>query len=247
MTNRNTANRPLPISCYADLRQYHAMEEQHAFYVDMHTNMLHILLGYARELGRPAAVLELGAGTGLFTKKLKALPHIQLLVLEPDQRSIDMLNTQLKGSHITLAKQKAEEMSFKQAFNIIISSFSHDHVQQGGVLAQKIRRALQKNGIYICGMEVLRPYANERQRIAALRAWHGYVISEAKKKNLYQLAALEHEALESGIRKIADFKRDENRFEKEINDGGLHLIQKMKIGPYLIPHIGGVFVYVYQK
>ena len=247
MTYKKLTTNIFPVSCYANLEDYHINEEQHAYYVDMRAELLRRLDQYHKEAGHEISVLELGAGTGLLTKLLAERSGIKLTVLEPDERSRLILARVLKGSSVKIISDKAEDLAMQNSFDVIISSFSHDHVKSGSELAQTIARALKPVGVYLCGMEVLRSYRTEKERILALKLWHGFVIKKAEKDGFPVLVGLEHEALLSGIHRIADFKRDEKRFETEMSEARLNLIEKSKMGPLRPANIGGVFVYLFQK
>lgn len=233
-----------PVSCYSNLAAYHAAEEQHIGYIEMRDKILEFIR--FRSEKQIKRILEFGAGTGLLTQYILQIPNTQFDILEPDSRCCELLlkNITINDS-VTLLTDSILDLQDTRTYDIIISSFAHDHISDGQKLAYTLRRHLSPNGIYICGVELLKKFSDEQSRIDALNSWHGYVIEQAKLNGHTLLAQLEQEALDSGINKIADFKTHEEEFENQLLKAGFYLLTKKKITPDF-QGIGGVFVYEWQ-
>ncbi len=245
-----TPEQLFPVSAYLDLDEYNDHEEKHAYYLQMRSFIVDRIKQFQAESDRAIDVLENGAGTGLLTKHLLAIPGINLTLLEPDERSRPVLRAQLgeQNSHINILEGGAEELDGSTQWDLITSSFSHDHVKDSAKLAASLFSALKVGGIYMAGVEILGDYSTDEGRIEALNKWHGFVIDDAKSKGEMELAKLENEALVSGIGGIADFKKDIKNFEKdfEVVEGFVQVL-KVKIGPLVPGNIGGVYVIAYQR
>ncbi len=238
-----------PLSAYLDLDEYNDHEEKHIYYVEMRRYMLDVISGYQKEAKRSVKVLENGAGTGLFSSHLLSIEGLNVTLLEPDERSRKVLQKQL-GTRLKnhILEMGAEELTDNNYWDLVVSSFSHDHIKDGGRLAHSIYNALKVGGIYISGVEILRDYESDDDRIDALYKWHSFVIDDAREKREMELAKLENEALVSGVNGIADFKKDIAHFEEDFNAvGNFKQIIKTKIGSLTKPGIGGVYVFGYQK
>lgn len=89
----NTVGRKeIEMSAYIDINDYDQHEEKHAYYSDMMDRMIEIILNiFNKEQPRNYRILELGAGTGIFTKRLitkikseAECPNIEVVALEID-------------------------------------------------------------------------------------------------------------------------------------------------------------------
>lgn len=79
--------RHIEMSSYIHPQEYHLHEEKHAYYVPMMERMIALCQDHPlseRGAGRRMRALELGAGTGLLTKRLLLMKYIDLTAIELD-------------------------------------------------------------------------------------------------------------------------------------------------------------------
>ena len=111
--------KPVEMSSYIHVHDYDKHEERHAYYVEMMDKMLEIYLAH-RGVADRTEVLELGAGTGIFTQRLVKTGEIDITAIEIDwacyhillgnmKRIEDMQQQQTSGEkdehgHATLRK-----------------------------------------------------------------------------------------------------------------------------------------------
>lgn len=235
------------MSRYIDIEKYHAVETTHPHYVEMIKKIIEIILNLRGDQTN-YRVLEVGAGTGLATKRLCELTSIKLDAVEIDERCFDKLNSYV-GDLANCYCDDAITFSSPVPYDAILSVFAHDHIPPllAGKFAANIKTNLKDGGVYIMGGEILPFFASEEDQKRALLDYHGYIIGKALEDGNYEVAKLEIDALKSGIEMHGDFKRHEIMFEEELAGAGLELCEKIKIGPLHIKNVGGVFVYVFAR
>ena len=236
------------VSCYSDLENYHAHEERHVGYLAMRAKLVATLGELQKEFSSPLRILEFGSGTGLLTQELVRFENKVLDLNEPDRRCRELLTRNISGDRYrSLSSCRFEELNGGECYDVIASTFAHDHIAEGTAAARSIFEHLAPGGYYLCGIELVRDYHSEQEHREALKLWHGYVIEEALKVGETVLAGLEEEALESGLKKVADFKVCPAILEKQLSDVGLSLIEKTRIAPEEDDSIGGVYLYLWKK
>jgi SAM-dependent methyltransferase len=170
--------------------------------------------------------------------------------VELDLSCCKIMENHLQGQeNLEVIQGDALEFCREQNYDFVVSTFAHDHIHWdlAEKLCKNIKRNLKQGGIYFMGGELLPDYTNEEERKKALNSYHGMIVDRALKNKDYRLAQIEINALESGIGMIGDFKRDEERFEREMTSVGFREIFKEKLGPLDQNDVGGVYVYGYQK
>ena len=237
----------LEMSRYIDLDVYHAVERSHPFYVEMTDEILKLIDKHQNTQKDGLEILELGAGTGLFTEQLVQIPRTQIDALELDSSCVELLTKHVAGK-ARVIQGDAVKYSKNQKYDVVVSTFAHDHIHYdlANNFAANIRKNLKKGGIYLMGGEILPLYLTPAQRREALFQYHGYIVSEALRQGHYALAQLEINALHSGVNMVGDFKRHERLFEAEMLSSPFQLRVKNKIGPVNPNNVGGVFVYCYE-
>jgi len=237
------------MSRYIDLDLYHDVEESHPFYKEM-VRTICAQIKNSINPKKKYRVLELGAGTGLFTAKLLKIPNLKVTALELDLDCCEMLKKYLGSEkNITIKQGNAVEYCEDNSFDFVVSTFAHDHIHYDDAerFVKNIHKNLKKDGSYIMGGEILPEYNTIEERENALYLYHAMIIDRSLKNGDYRLAQIEINALESGVAMIGDFKRHEKLFEKEMTTGGFAMSSKEKMGPLDNDYVGGVFVYVFEK
>jgi len=168
------------MSRYIPLREYHENEERHVGYREM----VEAMRRWISERGEALDVLEVGAGTGLFTKQLESASCTRrVIAIEIDDDCIAMLRSAFEeSSKVDCVRGDAVRYDGSRRFDIVCSAFAEHHIRSEDRrdYLGRVRRHLKPDGLFVCGDEFLRPYANKAERRAALDAWHGYVIDQAR-------------------------------------------------------------------
>ena len=235
---------PIPAFGYDDPDAYHAAEEAHVGYLPMASAMLDAIRAHLER--RPGWVLEFGAGTGLFTQRLVQMTRPE--VLEPTEEALRVLERTIPAGCIDVI-HRTEIGSLKRSgrYTVICSAFAHDHLKDAIGLAATLFRMLVPGGVYVCGIELLRVFEDEDDRMRALREWHDYVIGIAESEGNVLTADLERQALRSGLDRLYDFKTSESNYEASLVGAGFGLVAKQRMTEERHPDIGGVFCYVWRK
>ncbi len=237
----------IEMSRYIDLDIYHAVEKTHPFYMEM-IGEIHNNIESLTSRCKEAALLELGAGTGLLTEELIRHKNLIIDALDVDHPICEILEKHVGSKIRKVLCEDAVTFCNKEPYDLVVSTFAHDHInfEQGPRFIANIRKNLKKGGHYIMGGEILPHFSDEKQRQEALYTYHGYIVNKALRERHFLLAQIEINALQSGLDLIGDFKRHEEMFEKEMLSANFKLKKKMKMGPLDLNNVGGVFVYVYE-
>jgi hypothetical protein len=243
---------PVEMSAYINLNEYDLHEEQHAYYVEMMDRMIAICEAARANGARPTTILEMGAGTGLFTKRLMALEDVDIVAVEIDWACYLRLAHLGKHAKAKLTCRQADSRSYdpggpSKRFAFVMSSFADHHIKpyDKARYFANVKRNMEPGALFIVGDEFLPPH-DERDveaRREALRTYHGHIIGIAQSKGQAELAALETEAMNSGLSEIGDFKLTCKEYESKIKAAGFTVESKVLIGPTDTPDVGGVYVY----
>jgi SAM-dependent methyltransferase len=254
---RHYAREPVEMSAYISLKDYHKHEEEHAYYLEMVREMIQLVSRHAQP-NLPMRVLEFGAGTGLFTKRLAELPNVDLVAVELDWACFKWLEQTIAelespGNSLKITSENKDSRSYNPPgrFRVITSAFADHHIHPVDKLRyfKNVRNNLEDGGIFVVGDEFLHEHdsKDDPARREALERWHGHIIDIAKSKGQDVLAKLEHDALQSGLQERGDFKVSCSEYEKHLERANLKIKQRIKIGPLDRDDIGGIYVYVIEK
>jgi len=255
---REFGKRQVEMSAYIEVDKYDAYEEEHAYYKEMMTEMLELLKS-RRGNNANLRVLELGAGTGIFTKRLAELENVEITALEIDWACFHILKRNMTEHAVKMAARNtrliAENKDSRKydppgKFNFILSSFADHHIYFADKerYLKNIKRNLERDGIVIVGDEFL-PEHDEKDTVAranALEAYHNHIIAKAEESNSTELVELERKALESGLKGWGDCKISCAQYERLLKKAGFEVIHKNKVGPAETDSVGGVYVYAFK-
>ena len=236
------------MSAYIDVVEYDTHEEKHAYFIDMMQEMTDIFIKKQDLDTKAYKVLELGAGTGIFTKRLAKIPNLEITAVELDDECFKVLqkNLQYYPSVELVNEDSCIYHHAEKRFDYIFSSFSDHHIKLTDKYSyfQNIKRNLQPDGLFIVGDEFLPPHNPEDQAAweNALKAYHNHIIAIAQQQGELVLANLEQEALKSGLEKNGDFKVSCSQYEEFLLANGFRFASN-KIGPLNLDNVGGVYVY----
>jgi SAM-dependent methyltransferase len=195
----------IEMSAYISTDDYDQFEEYHPYYQDMMRRMIDEIPANGR--ATPLRVLEMGAGTGIFTKRLAAVPLLDCVAVELDWVCFKRLSHNMRrltrsagdfpSAPAALYNEDSITFTSRNPFDFIFSSFADHHIKtpHKGEYFANIRRNLSPGGKFVVGDEFLPPYAAEdkSEYHESLRTYHNHIIGVAER---YALA--EEEKLESG-------------------------------------------------
>lgn len=249
--------RQVEMSAYIDVLKYDKYERQHPYYMEMMSKMLELIQRSSRPSNHGLRILELGAGTGIFTTMLLQLPSVHVTALEIDwacfhllRQNVESVESEIKkrGSSYELLNNDSRSTNPDGTFDFIVSAFADHHIYplDKKLYFRNVKRNLQANATFIVGDEFLPEYdiANETDRRNALNAYHNYIVSLALAAGHSKLIELEEEARTSGLTSKGDYKLSYTHYEKLLLDAGLQITGTHKIGPLEaeLSNVGGVFV-----
>lgn len=259
--NTKFRHKPVAMSSYLWPDAYDEHEEEHPYYCEMMDEMIRTFSEHRQERQQQqqrhtetqlCRVLELGAGTGIFTKRLAALPDVECVALEIDWACFRKVEYKLREYYPRVSALCEDSRTYEapQQFDCIFSSFSDHHIrlEDRKHYLLNVQRNLVPGGLFLVGDEFLRAYdVNDRpdwQR--ALEDYHNHIIEIAERNGDYELVKLERAALEHGLKQDGEqsgsFKVSCEQYEALLEEAGFQF-SKVKIGPEDRNDIGGVYVY----
>ncbi|NER19539.1 MAG: methyltransferase domain-containing protein [Symploca sp. SIO1C2] len=252
--------KPVEMSLYINVFDYDDHESKHAYYSEMTTQMISSCKEdyNSKSLSQPLEILELGAGTGIFTMmvanaiadKLRKIDAIEF-----DWHCYKLLKIKTRefaNSHpnidVNVYHEDSRTYDPEGKFNYIFSAFADHHIKSRDkeIYFENVKNNLQPGGLMIVGDEFLREHNadNKEERNRALRDYHSHIIKIAESESNFVLAELERQALDSGLEEKGDFKVSCSQYENFIRNAGFKVKKKIKIGPLNRDDIGGIYVYV---
>lgn len=248
----------IEMSGYINVSDYDEHEGNHAYYQEMMQRMIDICLDHRRNYNHPEPsfnVLELGAGTGIFTRRLLTeLPNVTKIdAIEIDWHCYRILKDKLirhaNSNQIEIKIYHKDSRTYDPPgrFDYIFSSFADHHIKTGDKekYFENVKRNLKSGGRLIVGDEFIREHdpKDRNARNNALSAYHNHIIEIAEQEGESILAELERAALQSGLEEKGDFKISCTQYEKHLREAGFDFNPPEKIGPLDRDDIGGVYVY----
>jgi SAM-dependent methyltransferase len=201
------------MSRYIDVREYDRCEEKHPHYVEMMERMLTVYRSHCQ--GLSLKVLEMGAGTGLFTRRLlQAEPAAdRVIALELDERCYRLLRHHVaRHAHVTVYNENSVSFDPPGKFDFVFSSFSDHHIATDEATAARyldnVKRNMHHRSSFIVGDEFLGQHdprdPDERRR--AIIAYHDYILEVARAQKA-RAPASEHPAFDTLLRLEEDAKQ----------------------------------------
>lgn len=251
------------MSRYIVIQDYDAYEDQHPFYEEMTGLMTQVIASAwsrwcasrQRSLDKEFRILELGAGTGIFTKSLAtALPHASIVAVEVDHVCARVLMEKM-APHANVRCEIADSTTYRERrANIVVTSFADHHIPdaQKRVYFTNIGANMLGDGLFISGEEFLPDYDehDDASRDAAIVAYHRCILdriaNHADAKTRAILSELESAAMRSGLERQGDFKISAAAYRRVVTESGFMCTQT-KLGPMDRDDVGGVFVSVVTR
>jgi SAM-dependent methyltransferase len=189
------------MSRYIDIDAYDEHEERHAYYKEMMQRMVDICTERRGPKPKSCRILELGAGTGIFTKRLATLPGIsECVAVELDFECFMRLQYKLLPAYPMVHPICGNSLShdFPGRFPYIFSSFADHHISldHKSHYFDMIKRKLAPRGCFIVGDEFLPAHDPDNLDAwrSALQTYHGHIIQTAEQEAARERAQAVNEA-----------------------------------------------------
>ncbi len=231
-------------------------EEDHPYFLEMAEKMIEICQEDNHNKSLSLNVLELGAGTGVFTIKLanSMLDELRVIdAVELDWHCFNILQQKTReftslhpGIQINVFHADVRIFNPPEEFDYIFSCFSDQYIKKEDKLIylENIKQNLKPGGLMIIGDEFLPEYDldNAESKVKALRDYHNHIIKISISEGKNTFAQLEHQALLSGLNGTGVFKLSCSQYEKLLSKAGFSF-KKTNINPLKKDDVGGVYVY----
>jgi SAM-dependent methyltransferase len=240
------------------IEDYNDHEEDHPFYKEMVSYMLRQFRDNAKGNQEQLEILEIGAGTGHFTKRVPQQGlRLQVTALEPDPDAFKLLRRKFNRgpSPVKVEERSAFDIECKSTFDFVFSCFSEHHIRREDRkrYLSKVKDALKPEGLFIVGDEFLPAHDidDEKDYERALKAYHEFIIDEALKEHHLAVAELEKAAWKSGLTNAemrVDFKTTLDAYLQDAKRAGFSLLETRCLSPEAsAPKVGGMYAIVLQK
>lgn len=200
------------MSKYIDVDQYNRYEAGHPGYGEMMNVVVHQTIGtFGGTIGK---ILEIGAGTGEYTRRIAETRTADVDANEIDSGCNAYLQHKIDSGQIPHTRLIAKDFivwakQSKSVYDAVNTTFADHHFSpaQKPALLERISALLKSGGAYVLGDEFLPPHteSDPAARVTAQIQYHGMVIEEAFKEGKIELPNLELDALISGLRTTVRF------------------------------------------
>jgi phospholipid N-methyltransferase len=190
-----------------------------------------------------APVLEMGPGAGNATELMaKRFPKTPLLAIELDTTYAHFLSENLgkQGMHnVKVITGDAQHVALppgqKAGLGFAVFSLTHLSPVQRQAFFNNCRQHLLIPGAQLLIVDEFLPdwgpLATPTLHTLGHYIHHGNIIAEALRQGHFKTAALEWQAMWSGIQGRADFKTSTRLFEAELKQAGLRVTHKQQLYP----------------
>lgn len=260
--------RPVEMSEYISVRDYDQHEEKHAYYLDMMSQTIDIILQNRKHKSMfKCRILEFGAGTGILTTRLASISDVEIHAVEIDWHCYQVLVDKIRQSGAMMLEFSSDNRQHKFAmpngntvvtynedsrsynpsgrYDYIVSSFADHHIKASDkqVYFANVKQNLEAGALYIVGDEFLRDHdpSNDNEWRDALHAYHEHIINIALSEGENVLAELENQALQSGLERRGDFKLSLSQYIGLLQSEGF-IVESKCIGPSDPSLTGGVYI-----
>lgn len=262
-------NEKKEMSKYINIENYERYELLHPYFVEMMDKMLK-LYKEKNIKSTHSKLLEMGAGTGHLTYKIKkadddnTLNYGQLLALEFDNECYEFLQKKMRSEKkIFCLNEDAAFFDPSGKFDFIFSSFADHHIAKNDTFRSylnNIKRNLHAGSYFIVGDEFLPDHDHENliENNNAVNVYHDHIIKLAKKyrdeadenekSDWDGMIELEENARISGLNNNGtqgDHKVSLKTYLKRLKEANLEYEEPYLIGPEddnLRKKTGGIYV-----
>ena len=259
---------PVEMSEYISPADYDQHEEKHAYYIDMLSEMIDILLQNRKQRSMPKCrILEFGAGTGILSTRLASISNSEIHVVEIDWACYQVLVGKFRqnGARLLEVSADSRQHRFKMpngnsvvthnedsrfynpdgSYDYIVTSFADHHIKASDkqLYFANVKQNLNEGALFIVGDEFLREHdpTDENAWRDAVLAYHGHIIEIALTQGETELANLERQAMQSGLERRGDFKLSLTQYVAQLQSSGFKVVSRC-IGPSDTPLTGGVYI-----
>ena len=229
--NRLLENIPSGVSVLHRPQDYDRAIRVHPFYNEMAAKIIDF--GNRYHPGRKK-ILEIGPFTGTLTERtIFCLNPKKYVVAEPEEEAFRFLKEKLGYiENLELVNEDLENLSGEK-FDLVISSFVDHHIpyEQKEDYYRKINSLLHPGEVYVSGEEFIRDFENEKQKVNALKEYHGWIIQKCIEGNHFLMAEIEAHALKNGIENFDEYKTSLEKYLEYLKAADFEICEKEKIGP----------------
>lgn len=200
----------------------------------------------------PTAILEFGAGTGLFSEVYVPRYSNSIIVIsEPDKNLLEVIPPKFsKTANIVYVQSVAEEFSWKEKFDLIIGTEAYHHVPDNKKtrLFLNFHNLLKNDGYLVVGDNFLPDYNinDPNDRIRALhKFWDPYIEEKRKMGDVGGVHSFTY-ALGQAEAGVMEYKTSLSIFENYTKEAGFKITKKEQLSKN-ISDLGGYCIYVLKK
>ncbi len=197
-------------------------------------------------------ILEIGPGTGRFTKKIiKYFPEANLQLIEPDKECIIELKKLFsKNTNVNIIQSLAEEMVIDNNFDIVCmaTSFHHIHYKYKEIVLKKIFNLLSEGGFFVLSDNFIADYSEEKERIKVLTEYHDKWIDDCVKKGDKEGEEMARKMKELVLKEDGgEHFLSPEKFEVLVRNSNLRIVGKVNVTNYVLKEDGNKYFYLMSR
>lgn len=218
---------------YVNLFHYDQAISCHPYIEACNASIIFRLLENIGLNGKQKFVLDAGSGTGQIARLLKGIPNIEVEACDIDKEAIDFFKANPETRDIPYYEWDVINDKFNKKYDAIIIRGVYHHVGKAD-RSKLLKNLCEQSNVVINADEGILEYHNEMQRLDHCNKWYGYVIGEAVRRGLTELAEMEsaywqHEKLNTAD-DGGDLKESPTIFIKEAEQAGLKVKSIDRLG-----------------
>lgn len=218
-----------------DLFLYDQGISSHPYIDSCNASIIYRLLEGLERDGAPKRVLDAGSGSGQVVRLLKGIPFLEIEACDIDSEAQNFFKANPETADVPYYQWDIVKDTFGKSYDAIIIRGVYHHIPKND-RARMLINLCEQGRIVINADEGILEYASLAERAAHCDEWYGYVIREAERRKLYDLAEMERENLRHERLNTADdggdYKESPEHLLQDITNARLRLRSLDRLGKW---------------
>jgi SAM-dependent methyltransferase len=185
--------------------------------------------------GNPKTVLDAGAGSGQVVRLLRGIPFLEIDACDIDAEAKQFFEDNPETADVPYYQWDIVEDKFNKQYDAIVIRGVYHHIPKAE-RASMLSNLCSQTTVLINADEGILEYSSPAERLAHCEEWYGYVIHEARRRKLTELAEMECENLRHEHLNTADdggdYKESPTHLIEDATNAGLKVLTLDRLGKW---------------
>lgn len=215
---------------------------------DYYKNLVSVLLKMISSKKGRIRILEVGAGTGLFTQELiKWFKNARITLVEPDKKCCEVLYKRFHGKVRIIQTEGERFREGKYDVIVMCEAFHHIKYQNKKLILKNFFKLLVTGGFFVTGDLFIPNFKNEKERKIALQKCYMPWIRELETKGDKKQVAMAKKTLELAMAKKGEYHLSPQKFERIIKNAGFMIKKRINTSKTPVEKEGATLAYLMIK